>query len=136
MVNHFGGGFLANSTPFSMLPFRPVVQASSNFFSLASMLFNGLVALTTPEACKSRVSWNGLTWTKWELCTYPKLDWNGEKVDSGSLCDGLSSFNARKVDKAGFNNSLLAPDSLENLLRETNCRQPRAVCHGLGHAYR
>ncbi len=44
-----GGGFLTNSTPFSILPLRPLIAASINFFSFSSALLRGLVAFSAPD---------------------------------------------------------------------------------------
>ncbi len=48
-VNHFAGGLCTNSTPFSMLPLRPVLQASRSFFSLSSSSERMLVAFSAPD---------------------------------------------------------------------------------------
>ena len=49
-VNHFvGGGLCTNSTPFMMLPFKSVLQASRSFFSSSFTSGRMLVAFSAPE---------------------------------------------------------------------------------------
>ena len=45
---YFGGGFLMNSTPFAMLPFRPATAASRSFFSWSVTPSRMLMAFSAP----------------------------------------------------------------------------------------
>lgn len=50
--------------------------------------------------------------------TYTKLDGDREEVAADLLGDGLASRDARQVDIAGLDETLLALDGLEDLLGE------------------
>lgn len=47
-VIHFCGGLWAKATPFSIFPFRPLIQASSSFCSLAEISGRMLTAFSAP----------------------------------------------------------------------------------------
>jgi hypothetical protein len=49
-------GFLTNSTPFSMLPLRPLMQASRRVFSWSVTPPRMLVAFSAPLGCTYPVS--------------------------------------------------------------------------------
>jgi hypothetical protein len=54
-------GFLTNSTPFSMLPLRPLMQASRRVFSFSVTPPRMLVAFSAPLGCIEFVSAAGTT---------------------------------------------------------------------------
>lgn len=74
---YFGGGFLTNSTPFSMLPLRPWMQASRSFCSCWVTPPRMLMAFSAPLTCSDSVSFppsyiNTLENEKWYLRRAPR----------------------------------------------------------------
>lgn len=56
---------------------------------------------------------------EWSAMTYAELNWYGEEVVTGGLCNRVTALDTWKVDKARLDNTLLALDSLDDLLGET-----------------
>ena len=118
---YFAGGFLANSMPFSTFPLRPLVQASSSFFSWSLACSRMLMAFTAPdffECWKNSVSWCPFGAREEDDSrskAYPELDWHREEVDTRSLGNGIATLDTRKIDESGLDDALLALDRFEDL---------------------
>lgn len=111
---YFGGGFLANSTPFSMLPLSPLMQASRSVCSWPVTPPRILTAFSTPFGCRNKMS---VCHRRPLLCvqnTYAKLHGGGEELNTGSFSNLLATGDTGQVDESRLDDTLLAVGSLDH----------------------
>lgn len=93
------------------------MASSSSFCSLSSMLERTFTAFSAPLGYDF-VSIVPDTRSSYKT-TYTELDGNREEVNTSLLSDLLSAWNARQVDVAGLDETLLSLESLQDLLGES-----------------
>ena len=114
-ATHLAPGELAtNSTPLSILPFKPVLQVSRSSFSSELTEESTFCADSAPEGCKA------LNYGTHQcgMGTYAELDRHREKVDSRVLGDGIPTFNPGQVYIRRLNNPFLALECFDYTLSE------------------
>lgn len=110
---YFGGGFLMNSMPFSMLPLRPLMQASSSCCSLSVTPGRMLIAFSTPLGYQTM---SAILWFQKsrEEETYAQLHGGREELNAGRLGDLLTTGHAGEVDVRRLDDALLAAGGLDH----------------------